>query len=469
MNNDHQRLLGAMRMIATKERPYFSTGLFALALLPTAGVQSFAIDQFGRVYINIERVVAGDVKKPKPGQWTIQEGAFVLIHELQHWLMKHFERALPYIMAVPEEDRDAEARFINFCQDLEINGPMYEEAKQPTSVLKAPEDGVYPQNYKLANGQPLPVGMPWEWYYNHAETRKIEIKTQWDCGSGAHGLPRPWEVDAPSQDVGKGKGKAAPPPMISRAEAELIRDSIAREIVSSCAYGNVPAGLERWARSRLVKPEVPWERELYSITHGAVVLSQPGHSDYSYDQQSRHGAVDGLILPRMVQTLAKIAAVVDTSGSMGEKELIRALSEIFGVCRVLQQSTLPVICCDANAYEVQYIRSPNQVKLKGGGGTDMRVGIAEAEKLKPDVIVVYTDGFTEWPAQEPRSKVIACIINSNPELLEQLRAENKVCVIPPWLTRVVTVRCEDIEERGDVDVEQVPEEDEDELEDDDDS
>ena len=43
----------------------------------------------------------------------------------------------------------------------------------------------------------------------------------------------------------------------------------------------------------------------------------------------------------------------------------------------------------------------------------MRVGIKEAlsAKLKPDVIIVITDGYTPWPSQVPkRTKIIAALI-----------------------------------------------------------
>ena len=104
------------------------------------------------------------------------------------------------------------------------------------------------------------------------------------------------------------------------------------------------------------------------------------------------------ILPGLRSPVPSVAVVLDTSASMGTDEVTSALSEIQGVLKILGSPTT-VLATDAVVHNVQRISSVKQIKVLGGGGTDMGVGIAEAAKLRPrpDVIIVVTDGYTPWP------------------------------------------------------------------------
>ncbi len=57
----------------------------------------------------------------------------------------------------------------------------------------------------------------------------------------------------------------------------------------------------------------------------------------------------------------------------------------------------------------QRLRRVAEVRLAGGGGTDMAKGIEAALEERPDLIVVLTDGHTPWPTTPPPVPVIvAC-------------------------------------------------------------
>jgi predicted metal-dependent peptidase len=199
----------------------------------------------------------------------------------------------------------------------------------------------------------------------------------------------------------------------------LIRDLAAKEIVEANKNrGSVPGDLARWANARL-KPAVDWRKELRSVVSRHLGM-QAGKTDYSYGRLPRR-RIPGVITPGMVQSRPpSVAVVIDTSGSMGTTEIDQAVADLAGLLRAVTGSAVPlrVLACDAAVGEVQHLTSVKNLKLTGGGGTDMGVGIHAAATLRPtpDVIVTLTDGYTGWPTTPdpaaPMALYVAVILNN---------------------------------------------------------
>ena len=116
------------------------------------------------------------------------------------------------------------------------------------------------------------------------------------------------------------------------------------------------------------------------------VADVAGRVDFSYRKPSRRAAaVPDVVLPSLRQPLPKVAMVLDTSGSMSDHMLGQALAEVGGVLRGLGigRRHLRVVCCDAKAYDAQRVMDVREVRLLGGGGTDMGAGLSEAAALEP--------------------------------------------------------------------------------------
>ena len=82
-----------------------------------------------------------------------------------------------------------------------------------------------------------------------------------------------------------------------------------------------------------------------------------------------------------------------------------------------------VLACDAEAGEAQRVFNVSDIKLTGGGGTDMGIGLAACEKLKPrpDVVIVLTDMYTPRPEEAPPFTTVVVALDDGGEWAH-----------PPW-------------------------------------
>jgi predicted metal-dependent peptidase len=200
---------------------------------------------------------------------------------------------------------------------------------------------------------------------------------------------------------------------------EAIRREVARRILEAAkSRGDVPGDLIRFAEAVLT-PKVPWETLLRALVSQALApVRGPVHRTYAV--LHRRTPFLGAILPGGRDGLPRIALVVDTSASMSDRELEQALAEVRRILALA--GTLTVYSVDAAVQAAQTVRDARQVRFKGGGGTDMRVGIEEALKGRPDLIVVYTDGHTPWPEKAPPVPVVVVCTTDEKT--------------PPWAKRV---------------------------------
>lgn len=242
------------------------------------------------------------------------------------------------------------------------------------------------------------------------------------CGSCATGQQEPWEEGPPGEGTSPG---------ISRAEAELIRRDVARRIKEHVqGRGNVPGHWARWAEEKL-RPKVDWRRELAAAVRHAVA-DVAGAADYSYRRPSRRQGQVGngkVLLPALRRPIPSVAVVVDTSGSIDDTMLSQALAEISGILKGLgQREGVHVLAVDSQVHTCQRVFRPEQVKVAGGGGTDMGAGLYAASKLRPlpQVCVVITDGYTPWPDTAPRGmKVVIALTGDGkaPDWAKTVRIE----------------------------------------------
>ncbi|WP_424216500.1 DUF2201 family putative metallopeptidase (plasmid) [Streptomyces sp. BI20] len=368
--------LYAARLLAVERRPYLAAALFALHVVPDARIPTMGVDPYWRCYVS-PRFVA---------RTPIEELAGVWVHEVSHLLREHHARGDRYLAAegpVAFADRGERLR-VNIAADCEINDDAYGEG------LARPAGAVVPADLGMG------VGLLMEEYLREFRLGPRTAGLVWlDCGSGADGAGRPWDLGPEGADG------------LAPHERDAVRFRVARGITGR--PGSAPRGWRRWAEEALQPPQ-PWARLLGDAVRAAVGGSGAGaHHTYARPAR-RSAAVPGAVLPSPRRRLPRVAVIVDTSGSVSDRELGTALREIAEIGRALggRRDRLRVLSCDAAVHRVRELCADEGLVLVGGGGTDLRAGFAAALRSgpRPDVVVVLTDGQTPWPASRPSCRTV---------------------------------------------------------------
>jgi len=403
----YSRALQAARVRASYQRAYFAPALFTLIPVKTDLIASMAVDANWRLYYNDAWVAAH----------TVEENAAVMIHEVSHLLRQHAARK----QAAAVRDLS----LWNTATDCEINDDLIAER------LPLPDDPPRPGKFGLKTGEnaetyyrqmlkPAESGRPSHDYQGPAPSNR-------DCGSGAHGERRPWEL--PGDD-----GSPGGVPGVDPVKAELVRRDVAQRILDrSGDAADIPVGWRLWARA-LLTPQVDYLATIRHVVRKALRDSTLGRYDRTYRRPHRRQACYGdFIMSSFHQPRPRPGFLIDTSSSMQDTQLARAVAELGGLTRQLGYSTEVIVaCCDAAVHDVRKVFTAAQVELYGGGGTDIGAGLRWfAERVRPliDLLVVVSDCHTPWPDEAPPFPVVTIRVGDGSPPPWADRGTNKLITI----------------------------------------
>jgi len=174
------------------------------------------------------------------------------------------------------------------------------------------------------------------------------------------------------------------------AKEKLWSEAVAQAYSMQKSIGTVPEGLARLV-DQLLKAKVRWENILKKEI--AVGIGKNIIGDWRKRSRKLPAMFPGL----RKETLPTIWNLVDTSGSIDEKELRQFISEIYAQAR---ETSVKVIPFDARSYEIIQANTQSDVirevskRLKGGGGTEIRDALEKTFKQMQygDIVVILTDG-----------------------------------------------------------------------------
>ena len=198
-------------------------------------------------------------------------------------------------------------------------------------------------------------------------------------------------------------------------------DDMAREIDDAIRQGSMYAGRTGSGGGRLVEDllaaQVSWEDALREYLQQQLA----GRDFSSWRKIHRRSIASGDYLPAGVtEQIGEIVIGIDTSGSISGKFIGQFLGEAVSICETLQPEKVRLLywdttVCREEVYETDDLGNLSRTtKPVGGGGTDPRcvTQYMEMHNIKPECVVMLTDGYVgSWGGEWP-TPVLWCVLNN---------------------------------------------------------
>jgi predicted metal-dependent peptidase len=357
----------------------------------------------------------------KWGKLNFREKLFVALHEWLHIALLHSKRL-----------RTRKHRTFNYAADFAINAMILQDLKQfemPTSL--------YDPYYKDQSAEQIYKDLDTE--VKKRQEQKItpfchvchrdfhpddEYCDDDDPCPKCPACNRPVSKQIPKEHIGPIDRELAinqlmvenfgAPwgndliPMPQGVDEQKIIDEVIKAAARHKGMGRglLPGFYEDYVE-QIKKSEVPFERVLIRFAKECL----RGHSDRNpYRPDPKYLPFDIFIPREQGTSVPKIVLIVDTSGSMNSVEFECAsghLQKLGSIC-----DNLILMTADTKVHEVIRVKSikhelkKRKVKFIGRGGTDMHDAFARADKLRPSLIILYSDMDIGNYPPKPKAPVI---------------------------------------------------------------
>jgi len=233
-------------------------------------------------------------------------------------------------------------------------------------------------------------------------TAEIDLKAG---GSAEDGLRRPWETQ---------EDRARP--------AFCMQLSI--EEAQQAMRGAIGAGFDRLLGQYAGKVE--GASKLLQLIKPDVEFGRGQTQEYNYSKIARrsqlgYGYAVGrprALLPRMDTRSYKAAILIDTSGSMSEEQELAKVAKLVWAMASLRAGLFHVFVGDTEVKASTVLRTAKEkLKFKGGGGTSLDQIINQVLQTIPErpiQLIIFTDGWTPWPAQRPSGVFAKVVLTKDP-------------------------------------------------------
>jgi len=286
-----------------------------------------------------------------------EERIFVLIHEAMHVAYMHMERGKAFIF-----------NKYNVAADYVINLQLVERG------FTMPKIGLLDYKYKDMSAE---------------EVYRL--------------LPE--DPPNPMPDLEPTEGD--PNEFQKEVEDILVRAAIQSKMDQD-AEGTIPGDIQIFL-NKLLNPKLPWQRILQKY------FRTFDKHDYSFKRPNKRFFPDHYLPNLHSEALISLTIAVDASGSVSDDDFNTFISETNGILKFMKPEKITLIQFDTQIKSidtVKNIRELSKVEFSGRGGTRIEPVLKWAEENKPQVLLIFTDGFFKFYQQFDTVETVWLIHNN---------------------------------------------------------
>ena len=331
---------------------------------------------------------------------------FLVLHECYHKLYRH--------LTTWRHLYDDNAQLANMACDYVINIKLTDD--NADGFAQMPKVGLRDAKYR---------GM------DSAQVYKLLKQDNDDDGQGQGEGSGDGDSGAPSGTGLDDHDWEGAQDMTAEQAKELARDLDEAIRQGALAAGKMGSGGDRMFED-LLQTKIDWRevlREFISTTCQG--------SDYStWRRPNRRFISSGYYMPSGVsEQVGELVIAIDTSGSIGGRELAQFLGEVKGICDQVKPDVVRLlywdteVCADEKYVGTEVENIIGSTKPEGGGGTTVECvpEYMTAHGVKPQAVIVLTDGYLGGKWGQWACPVLWCIVgnkNARPDVGKYVHVED---------------------------------------------
>jgi len=212
-----------------------------------------------------------------------------------------------------------------------------------------------------------------------------------------------------------------PPPMDDLRESNIppdeldriVEDILVRAQIQSKMQGDkagsIPGDIEIFL-NKILNPKLPWQTILRKY------LQVFNKTDYSFKRPNRRFFPKHHLPSMYSNSLMDLVIAVDISGSVSDYDFLVFISEVHAIFKKMKPKKITLIQFDEGIQSIDEIKSLHdlsKLKFTGRGGTNITKVVEWANENKPELLMMFTDGYFKWPQLTTKANTL-WFIHDNP-------------------------------------------------------